>query len=68
MAEGLTGFVRNLRDGRVEALAQGETEKLDRFERALYLGPAGARVMEVGVEDLAPKESGSCFDIDITYG
>jgi acylphosphatase len=45
--EGLTGFVRNLPDGSVEAVAEGEREALDRFEVALNNGPRGARVSHV---------------------
>lgn len=52
--EGLAGTVRNLDDGRVEAIAEGETESLARFERALRQGPSRARVEHVVVEDIEP--------------
>jgi acylphosphatase len=45
--EGLSGFVRNLPDGTVEAVAEGDVEALVRFERALRNGPRGARVDHV---------------------
>lgn len=48
--EGITGWVRNLPDGRVEALAEGEAESLTRMERALRSGPGGARVDDVAVD------------------
>ncbi len=38
---GLTGWVRNLADGRVEAEASGPPEALDAFERRLREGPRG---------------------------
>jgi len=44
---GLRGFVRNLRDGRVEAVAEGAAEALAAFEAALREGPAHARVEAV---------------------
>ena len=51
--EGVTGWVQNLPDGRVEALIEGEAESVTRVERALRQGPAGARVdgVYVDVED-----------------
>lgn len=52
--EGLTGAVRNLDDGTVEAVADGEAESVDRFERALRQGPSRARVEHVRVEDIEP--------------
>lgn len=52
--EGLTGYVRNLPDGRVEAVAEGEAESLARFESALWRGPARARVEDVRISDAEP--------------
>lgn len=46
---GLTGWVRNLSDGRVEALAAGEQGALDEFEAWLWQGSELARVDEVKV-------------------
>ena len=52
--EGLTGWVRNLPDGRVEALAEGDAEAVERFERFIRSGPPSARVDEVETEIVAP--------------
>ena len=52
--EGLAGSVRNLDDGRVEAIAEGEAEAVTRFERAIRHGPSRARVEHVNVEDIDP--------------
>jgi len=52
--EGATGWVRNLPDGAVEALVEGETEAVIRIERALRTGPRGARVEEVSVDTQEP--------------
>jgi acylphosphatase len=49
--EGVTGWVRNLPDGRVEALVEGEDEAVTRVERALRQGPGGARVSTVAVDE-----------------
>ena len=51
--EGITGNVRNLDDGRVEIVAEGDAEAVMRFERSLRRGPIGARVDDV-VVDLEP--------------
>ena len=48
--EGVTGWVRNLPDGRVEALVEGEAESVTRVERAVRVGPPGARVETVAVD------------------
>ena len=46
-AAGVSGWVRNLSDGRVEALLHGPPEVLDRLEAAAGRGPAQARVGRV---------------------
>lgn len=40
----IAGYVRNLRDGRVEVVAEGEEELLKGFLEELQQGPAGAMV------------------------
>jgi acylphosphatase len=50
---GLTGYARNLDDGRVEAVARGDAAALDEFQRWLQRGPPAARVDEVLVEEYA---------------
>ena len=50
-ALGLAGWVRNLPDGRVEALASGESGPVDTLEGRLWQGPPHAHV--VGVESSA---------------
>ncbi len=52
----LSGYVRNLPDGRVEAVAQGEEESVLRFERALHRGPRMALVEHVTSEALPPED------------
>jgi acylphosphatase len=47
---GATGWVRNLQDGRVEAVAEGEKEMLDELVRFCNIGPPGARVSRLDVE------------------
>ena len=44
---GLTGWVRNLPDGSVEALADGDPVDLTRFEAELRRGPPMASVTSV---------------------
>lgn len=57
-ALGVTGWVRNLSDGRVEMLADGEQAALDAFLTASRDGPPLARVDDVvasPTEDRAVK-------------
>ncbi len=49
--EGAVGWVRNLPDGGVEALIEGDAEAVTRVERAIRSGPRGARVEKVDVDD-----------------
>lgn len=47
---GLTGWVRNLRDGRVEVVAEGERSRLEELLTALRRGPVSASVEGVDEE------------------
>jgi len=49
---GLSGWVRNLEDGRVEAVFEGEEEKIEKMLRLLRKGPPNAIVenLEAGEE------------------
>ena len=47
---GLTGWVRNLPDGRVEVLAEGEKDSIERLEGLLKKGPPLSRVEAVQTE------------------
>jgi acylphosphatase len=48
---GLSGSARNLADGRVEVIAAGDDESLERLARWLQEGPPAAKVAEVVRED-----------------
>jgi acylphosphatase len=52
----VTGWVRNRRDGSVEAFAVGNPEALDRFVERLHEGPTAAQVAKVEVEPAALQD------------
>lgn len=47
---GLRGWVRNLYDGRVEALLEGKKESIQRAIQECYSGPLGAKVTNIEVK------------------
>jgi len=47
---GVTGWVKNLPDGRVEVLAEGEKDKIIELMENLKRGPRMARVEDLDVE------------------
>lgn len=51
----LSGYVRNLEDGRVEAYAVGTGEQLASFLAALRRGPLGSQVTSVIEEHASPE-------------
>jgi acylphosphatase len=55
-ATGVTGWARNLDDGRVEAHANGTEAQLDDFEARLRIGPRFADVRSVESADGAVLE------------
>jgi acylphosphatase len=50
----LAGWVRNRRDGTVEALVQGEPEAIEQLLAWCHSGPPGARVTAVATLPVAP--------------
>ena len=62
-AEGVTGWVRNNADGRVEVLFEGEESNVQSLVQWCRIGPSGARVDDVAVEWLAPTGEFQHFDI-----
>ncbi|GAB4511770.1 MAG: acylphosphatase [Sulfuricaulis sp.] len=54
---GLTGWVRNLRDGRVELVACGEEVQLKELEQWLWQGPPRARVTQVEAKETVAQSS-----------
>jgi acylphosphatase len=53
---GLTGWVRNRRDGSVEAHAQGERTLVERLVEQCRRGPAAADVAAVDVSPAHPED------------
>ena len=61
--EGLHGYVLNRDDGSVEAVAEGDAESLERFERALRRGPSRSRVEQVMIDEINPEQGNTGFHI-----
>ncbi|HEX2295860.1 MAG TPA: acylphosphatase [Actinomycetota bacterium] len=53
--QGVTGWVRNLNDGRVEAVLEGPRDEVYRVVGLCRAGPKGARVSGVQVDREPPK-------------
>jgi acylphosphatase len=57
---GISGWVRNTPDSRVEIEAEGDAEAMRQFESRVSTGPAGAHVDDVDMAEIAvgPLRSG----------
>jgi acylphosphatase len=62
---GLTGEVRNLRDGSVEAIAEGEAGAIDQFRKRLERGPDSSNV--TAVDEIPIEMSGKYRGFDVAY-
>jgi len=54
-SRGVAGWVRNCRDGTVEAVLEGEHDAVDAVVAACEAGPRGADVSDVDVSDEEPE-------------
>ena len=62
---GVSGFVRNLTDGRVEVVAEGELERVDALIERLRKGPPGSNVVWVDVR--LEKYEGEFSDFSVEF-
>jgi len=56
---GLTGWVRNEKDGSVQALLEGPPDGVERMLERLWIGPPGASVTHVSPELSTPGNAES---------
>ncbi len=62
---GLKGWVKNRRDGRVEAVLEGDQERVDQMIQWCHRGPSEARVTKVYVT--GENYTGEFDDFSVTY-
>lgn len=60
---GLTGYVRNLWDGTVEVVAEGQRSALDELLAFLHVGPQAAFVTHVHAQWSAPANNLNRFEV-----
>ncbi|RSS78752.1 acylphosphatase [Streptomyces sp. WAC06614] len=66
LAQGVTGWVRNLPDGAVEAVFEGPEDAVARMVRWARTGPPTARVQDVQVqEDTAVAASERLYGFEV---
>lgn len=63
MRLGVVGWVRNLPDGSVEAVFEGEKQKVEEIIGWCHRGPSGAQVTRVDIGWERPTGEFSTFDI-----
>ncbi len=62
---GVKGFVKNLNDGRVLVVAEGQRDQVEKFLSEIKKGPSSAIVKRVEVEEYIP--SGNYRDFEIIF-
>lgn len=60
----VVGYVRNLPDGRVEAIAEGSRANVEAFKKDLATGPVAAVVSAVEEVDIEPSGGYSAFRVE----
>lgn len=59
---GVMGWAKNLPDGRVEIVAQGDTETLEKFIKICKRGPFLSEVKDLSIEWQEPQEKFESFE------
>ena len=62
-ALGVSGFTRNLKDGNVEIVAEGEEKQLKEFEKRFRKGPLMAFIAEVELKEEQATAEFEGFDV-----
>lgn len=60
---GLRGYVKNMPDGSVLVVAEGDDNQIDRLRSLLYEGPIAARVEDVSCKQTEATGEFSTFEI-----
>ncbi|MBK8466638.1 MAG: acylphosphatase [Chloracidobacterium sp.] len=60
----IRGYVKNLKDGRVEVLVEGNTAAVEAFRQDLAAGPANSRVGQIEELVIEPSNLYSTFRIE----
>lgn len=60
---GVTGYVRNLDNGRVEIVAEGREQALEAFQAFCYRGPHGGTITNVDISEQPPTGEFATFEI-----
>jgi acylphosphatase len=62
---GLAGWVRNRRDGSVEALIAGDGDAIDEMVETCRRGPHGAQVENVAMENASESDLTGASDFEV---
>jgi len=62
---GLTGWARNIEDGRVEVVAEGEKKQIDKLIRLIKIGPPLAKVNHLDI--IWEKKTGEFEGFEIIH-
>jgi acylphosphatase len=60
---GINGYVRNIANGRVETVCQGEEKSLNKFIERLKKGPSFSLVTDTRIEEINDSKKYSTFEI-----
>ena len=60
---GINGYVKNLSSGKVEVLARGNSEQLERFVMELRKGPSFSDITDIKMEELPDEHLQHGFEI-----